>query len=302
MSLSPLSNGDSGFDARTKINAGLSALNALVSPAVYYVDTANGDDDTGAVGNPALPYATAQAAFDDWQAAGIAGRMHLMRTATDAGGITLAASMMVPLHITGEGHAASKLGGITADGAAGDPGPEAGGGQPGAPGYGVSITSDWSVNMGAITGRGGAGGAGGTSTIVNTNGGQGGDSSLMRLFNVMCEYVSLTGGSGGAGSSFDGNDVGGDGGACSQAVLIGVHSRHVNGIQMAPGGGGSGSIGGSAGADAADATVVRCVCEAGLAVAATTGIVSHCLAYSYTLTVGLTESFNATNAVPPTWP
>ena len=124
----------------------------------------------------------------------------------------------------------------------------------------------------------------------------------MRLFNVMCEYVSLIGGSGGAGASFDGNDVGGDGGACSQAVLIGVHSRHVNGIQMAPGGGGSGSIGGSAGADAADATVVRCVCEAGLAVAATTGIVSHCLASSYTLTVGVPESFNAAYNVPPTWP
>lgn len=299
MSLSTLSNGDSGFDARTKINAGLSALNALVSPAVYYVDTANGNDGTGAVGNPALPYATAQTAFEDWQAEGIAGRMHLMRTATDAGGITLATDMSAPLHITGEGYAASKLGGITASGAAGADGDADLSGVSGYTGPVINITSDWSVNLGAVAGNGGKGGDGGPAVSVDTSGGAGGDAPPTRLINAVVESVELLGGNGGNGQYYSGGDVGGNGGSLTAVILEGLRVVGAAGINMDVGDGGSGTTPGSEGLPGS-LWAVDCLVDFSFVVIGSVGFVSGCQGTTISITGTVTDAGN--NVTAPTYP
>lgn len=299
MALPTLSNGDSGLDARTKINAGLSALNALVSPAVYYVDTANGNDGTGAVGNPALPYATAQAAFDDWQAAGIAGRMHIRRTATDAGGITLATNMGAPLHITGEGCAASNLGGITASGAAGADGDADLSGVSGYTGPVINITSDWSVNLGAVVGNGGKGGDGGPAISVDTSGGAGGDSPPTRLINAVVESIELLGGNGGNGLSYTGSDTGGNGGSLTTTILEGLRVVGATGINMAVGVGGSGTTPGSDGSPG-PLWAVGCLVDFSFIVIGSVGFVSGCQGTTIGISGTVTDAGN--NVTAPTYP
>lgn len=283
--------------AYVEISAG--GGSSLNFPAVYYVDTANGNDGTGAVGNPALPYATAQAAFDDWQTAGIAGRMHLMRTPTHAGGITLAAGMAVPLHITGEGYAASKLGGITASGAAGADGDADLSGVSGYTGPVINITSDWSVNLGAVAGNGGKGGDGGLATSVDTSGGAGGAAPPTRLINAVVESVELLGGNGGNGQNYSGSDVGGEGGSLTSVILEGLRVVGAAGINMDVGVGGSGSSIGSAGAPG-PLWAVGCLVDFSFIVIGSVGFVSGCQGTTISISGTVTDAGN--NVTAPTYP
>lgn len=272
---------------------------ALNFPAVYYVDTANGNDGTGAVGNPALPYATAQAAFDDWQAAGIAGRMHLMRTPTNAGGITVAANMTVPLHITGEGFGASKLGGLTASGSAGAGGDADLPGVSGNSGCTINSTSDWSVNLGAVVGNGGAGGAGGPAVSVDTSGGAGGGSSPTRLINAVVESVELRGGNGGNGQNYSGGDVGGNAGPLSTTILEGLRVIGAAGINMAVGVGGSGTTPGSDGLPG-PLWAEGCLVDFSFDVIGSAGFVSSCRGTTVSVSGTVTDAGN--NITAPTYP
>jgi hypothetical protein len=73
MALTQLTNGMSGSDCRTNINASFTkvdTLGVISTPKVYYVET-TGNDSTGAVGNPALPYATGTAAEAAGHAVGV---------------------------------------------------------------------------------------------------------------------------------------------------------------------------------------------------------------------------------------
>ena len=66
MTLDTINNGESGLSARTKINAVIGAVNATVkiaTPGIAYVES-TGNDGTGAVGDPTLPFANLQAAYD----------------------------------------------------------------------------------------------------------------------------------------------------------------------------------------------------------------------------------------------
>jgi hypothetical protein len=60
--LSAINNGDSGSSARSKINAVIAAVNGLVTPYVAYIE-GNGNDGTAVIGDPTLPFQTAQAAI-----------------------------------------------------------------------------------------------------------------------------------------------------------------------------------------------------------------------------------------------
>lgn len=293
MPLKPLIAGMVNVPAATEAPGGSS----LVTPAVYYVDTANGNDGTGAVGNPSLPYATAQAAFDDWQTAGIAGRMHLMRTATNAGGITLAASMPAPLHITGEGYAASNLGGITASGSAGADGDPDLPGVSGNSGSSINVTSDWSVNLGAVVGNGGAGGAGGPAVSVDTSGGAGGGSSPARLINAVVESVELLGGDGGIGQSYSGGDFGGDGGPLAVAILEGLRVIGASGVNIAVGVGGAATTPGSNGAPGT-LWAVDCLVDFSFVVIGSAGLVSGCHSPMISISGAVTDAGNNITAPP----
>jgi len=73
MALTQLTNGMSGSDCRTNINASFTkvdTLDVISTPKVYYVET-TGNDSTGTVGNPALPYATGTAAEAAGYAVGV---------------------------------------------------------------------------------------------------------------------------------------------------------------------------------------------------------------------------------------
>jgi hypothetical protein len=72
------------------------ALNdrSISNTRIYYVDSASGNDVTAQIGNPAKPYATAQAAYDDAETAGVFYSIHL---GYGDYSITLSSSMTGPL-------------------------------------------------------------------------------------------------------------------------------------------------------------------------------------------------------------
>ncbi len=300
MALSTLSNGESGLDARTKINAAIAALNVGV-PKTYFVSASLGDDGTAEVGNPALPYQTAQAAFDDWLVTAAEGHIHIMDG--DAGGLVLVGNMGHTLHITGNGAAFCYVGGIAASGVYGSGGDPDQGGSNGDDGFTMLFTSDYSVNFGAIHGNGGDGGSGGAPVNQNTNGGSGGACSLTRMLNVLCEALSIYGGNGGAGQSFDGGDSGGDGGGLSEVILSGVIAKSAGdtSITLWPGGAGGGSLVGSEGSGGT-ALIMFCRLTNALTAYATAGVVANNTASSFTIAGGVTESGNAPTAQSISWP
>lgn len=275
-------------------------LGTVTDPKTVFVSASLGNDGTAVVGSPTKPYATAQAAFDAWTALNAPGRLHVLDGTLS--GITLAADMSHALHITGNGPASCKLGGITANGANGAVGAEDQGGQNGSPGWAGLFTSDYSVNCGNISGNGGDGGSGGTPTNVNTGGGVGGACAPMRLLNLLCERVDINGGTGGGSGSFDGGDGGGFGGSMQDVLLSGVITRgSAAGINIAPGAGGGGTVNGDPGS-AGMALVLQCRCNFGLNVQAATGGVLNNIAYGVSVTGGVNDSGNTFHAQSIDWP
>lgn len=263
---------------------------SIAYPKTFFVSASLGDDDTGAVGNPALPYATAQAAFDAWMALASSGQLHVMDGSV--GGIALAADMSYTLHLTGNGPAACNLGGLNANGVIGASGSEDADGAAGSAGFTALFTSDYSINCGVITGVGGAGGHGGTPSNVNTHGGAGGASAPMRLLNMLCDSVTIYGGSGGNGSSYDGNDNGGNGGSVQDVMLSGMITRDSGiGINICPGAAGSGWYPGTDGT-AGMALIIHCRLVAALNVIATSGGVLNNTAQSVSVSGGAVDGGN----------
>jgi len=269
-------------------------------PKTVFVSASIGNNATAEVGNPAKPFLTAQEAFNAWVALSAPGRLHVMDGSV--GGITLTTDMGYDLHITGAGPWCN-LGGFYADGVDGGPADEGSPGLTGGNGYSFRLTSDWSVNLGAITGNGGPGSNGGVSVDIDTAGGDGGASSDAKLYHILCESVTLRGGDGGyeGGSGYGGNQ-GGVGGSLSNAILIGVHCDG-NGISMTEGAGGFGStFSGSNGSLATTVTVLDCVCYAEFSIAGVTGLVANNVAYSLSVIGGVPESNNVFIQVAPAWP
>lgn len=197
---------------------------SISTPKIAYVET-NGDNGTAAIGNPALPYATAQAAYNALAAAS-AGDYTLHIGAGTFAGITLAVGWSANVKaIVGRGYLVSRLGGITGAGATGGDG---GTDEPGLPGAaGLSITdlcSDFSVNLGDIDVHGGDGGDGGTSGDGEQgyNGGDGGEGGQLRLRNCVCNSINNRAGDGGAGAVGNStNGFGGNGGSSASLHLHG---------------------------------------------------------------------------------
>lgn len=197
---------------------------SISTPKIAYVET-NGDNGTAAIGNPALPYATAQAAYNALAAAS-AGDYTLHIGAGAFAGITLAVGWSANVKaIVGRGYLVSRLGGITGAGATGGDGGTDEPGLPGAAGSSITdLCSDLSVNLGDIDVHGGDGGDGGTSGdgAQGYNGGQGGEGGQLRLRNCVCNSINNRAGDGGAGAVGNStNGSGGDGGISASLHLHG---------------------------------------------------------------------------------
>ena len=86
------------------------------TPNTLYVET-NGSDSTGVIGNPALPVATAQKAYEIWRDAVTKPLIHF--GVGTFSGFVANASMSVPMYIIGEGAGLSIINSITTTGVAG---------------------------------------------------------------------------------------------------------------------------------------------------------------------------------------
>lgn len=230
-------------------NAALAAaLAAIAIPRTVFVSASIGNNATAEVGNPAKPYATAQAAFNAWVALSAPGRLHVMDGSV--GGISLTTDMSYVLHITGSGPWCN-LGGVTSIGEVGLTGEEDSTGGDGSPGHTIDIASDHSVNLGAIVGAGGAGGQGGFGASLGTTGGNGGMAPNVRLRWVLCDSLAINGGTGGDGVAFEGGgDTAGNGGDMgnfhiTDLICLGefVSSPGGPGAGITPGGNGNPSDG-----------------------------------------------------------
>jgi len=63
MSLTQITEGMSGLNARNAINEAISSIDGLNTPRIAYVES-NGNDSFGQIGNPAKPFLTIEAAID----------------------------------------------------------------------------------------------------------------------------------------------------------------------------------------------------------------------------------------------
>lgn len=64
MSLDTLNNGDSGLEARTKINAAIAAINAAPFQSQAWIEPGTGNDGTGVIEDSGKPFASIQAAYN----------------------------------------------------------------------------------------------------------------------------------------------------------------------------------------------------------------------------------------------
>ncbi|MGV3659796.1 MAG: hypothetical protein ACO1TE_06420 [Prosthecobacter sp.] len=247
---------------------------SILSSGVFYV-MSDGDDGTAQPGNPALPYATVQAAFEAWTGTDAPGTLVL--GVGTFGSLTLTGHMSRPLAILGMGRDQSMLTGIHADGAEGAAAEENQHGNEGQPGWTIDISGNKSVHLGPIYGQGGAGGTGGHPIDGATNGGAGGAGSHIRLRGCVAGSISTNAGNGGLGVPHDGSgDTGGPGAQCGSLWIEGCHIE--GGLYHSPGGGGNGSISGPAGEEATQAVVVGNFFTADMTVCANSGIVAHNIA------------------------
>ena len=165
---------------------------------------AAGNDATAAVGDPARPFRTAQAAFD--AAAALPGDRVLRFGAGDFGGITLAADWPERISLAGAGATVSRLGGITATGAPGPNGANETGGTPAGPGgkggngFAVRVATDRAIDLGNITTQGGPGGSCGQNldgTYTPLRDGVGGNGGAVELTGCTARDVIASAGSNG---------------------------------------------------------------------------------------------------------
>jgi hypothetical protein len=185
-------------------------------PNVAWVNS-GGNDSTGAIGNPGLPYLTAQAAFDDGAYVFELGYGSYSIEHTSA----LGSVFEIALFVRGLGKGQSSLA-IDWNGTEGTPAdPVASPGNGDRPAK-LVLQSDRSVAI-DLTMTGGAGGAGlpgepGTESTAGGNGGGGGNGSDMpELLANGCYFSAISrspgaGGTGGAGGSDGGAGAGANGG------------------------------------------------------------------------------------------
>jgi hypothetical protein len=230
----------------------------ISNPKVVYV-SADGNNDTAEIGNPAKPFATAQAAANAIAAAS-AGSYTMRLGAGSFGGITYTAQIADRLRsILGEGPSLSHLGGITASGANGVSGAgEFADGGSGANGIDINIIGDGTVNLGDIVVNGGAGGAGAISTDGESggNGGVGGAAGELTLESFSLGNIVANGGEGGEGAiGYLSSGNGGDGGGISG---ISLKRCTFDTLQQESGQGNGGSTTGSDGAATAPMLISWC--------------------------------------------
>ena len=214
---------------------------AISNPKVAYVRS-DGNNSTAVIGNPALPFVTAQAAANAMAAA--SGGSYTMRLGTGTfGGIIYTAQIADRLRsIIGEGPSVSLLGGITASGANSAAGTsESVEGGFGGNGIDINLIGDGTVNLGDVIVSGGIGGDGSVSTDGESggNGGVGGAAGALNLEGFHLINIIADGGSGGSGASGNNtNGAGGDGGPVSSITL-----KHCtfNNLSQGAGTGGSGA-------------------------------------------------------------
>ena len=174
-------------------------LDALPGRGTDAFVSATGNDATAAVGDPARPFRTAQAAFD---AAAAGGDRVLRFGAGDFGGITLAADWPERISLAGAGATVTRLGGIIARGAPGVAGANETSGSPATPGtnggngWTVRIATDGAINLGQIDLSGGPGGDGGQNldgTYPPDSGGGGGTGGTLELTGCVLDEVFANG-------------------------------------------------------------------------------------------------------------
>jgi hypothetical protein len=231
----------------------------IPNPKVVYV-SADGNNDTAEIGNPAKPFVTAQAAANAI-AAGPAGSYTMRLGAGSFGGIAYTALISDRLRsILGEGPSLSFLGGITATGSNGIIGTVESGetGGVGGNGFYVSLIGDGTVNLGDVIVSGGIGGDGSVSTDGENggSGGNGGDSGVITLEGFRAENIVANGGQGGSGGS--GMNTSGNGGNGGNISEISLKRCTFNNFDQSAGAGGVGSSYGSDGAATAPMLIVWC--------------------------------------------
>ena len=175
-------------------------LDALPGRGTDAFVSAAGNDATAAIGDPARPFRTAQAAFD--AARGLPGDRVLRFGAGDFGGITLAADWPERIQLAGVGATVTRLGGIMARGASGEAGanetsesPAGYGGNAGN-GWTVRLASDGQIDLGVIDASGGVGGNPGQNldgTYAPNSAGFGGSGGTVELTGCVLGAVFANG-------------------------------------------------------------------------------------------------------------
>lgn len=227
---------------------------SIALPVQAWVDATEGDDLTGAVGSPATPYETLQAAYDDgarvFHVSGSVGALALAdatqhvvflgvgRDRSLVGAITLAAGSSRTVQISGNGAALVAVASIATT----SPSDTAGA---------YLVLNDFYLS-GALT-RAGKTGADGGPGNPGGNGDTGGYSGPTKMGDVEFNgHITFTGGAGGDGGG--GNAVeefgsnggdGGSGGFGGELIMVRCSSGGSLNITMSGGDGGSGGEPGS---------------------------------------------------------
>ena len=250
-----------------------SAGGTISTPRVYYVET-SGNDTTGD-GTMALPYLTAQKAFDIAYAATGEQAIKLGVTNANFGAVTLTAGQTWPSRI--------RLHGVSASGSVIS--------LVTGPGVALNINGNGSVTILETINDGSSGGEGAS----------GGDSAQVRYTALTSGPISATGGQGGMGT-FGGDDPGGNGGnggnggaiILSNVEIIG--SSLLNVASGSGGSGGSGSPNGSDGSAGAEGVVELDLVNAP-AFIQPVGAASTTIGRSY-IPTGITFTDRGGNAIP----
>ena len=175
-------------------------LDALPGQGTDAFVSAAGNDATGAIGDPARPFRTAQAAFD--AAVALPGDRVLRFGAGDFGGITLTADWPERISLAGAGATVTRLSWIMAKGAPGVAGADETSGSPATPGtdggngWTVRLATDGQINLGFIDVTGGAGGDGGRNldgSYMPGSGGGGGSGGTVELTGCVLTEVFANG-------------------------------------------------------------------------------------------------------------
>ncbi|WP_395735179.1 hypothetical protein [Prosthecobacter sp.] len=105
MALDTLNNGDSGLQARTKINAAIAAVNSAVFASQAWIEPDSGSDVTGTIESSGKPFATIQAAYD-------AGA-HIFHIGKGSAGDLVLSPLGDSIQLAGLGSEVSSMGSIT---------------------------------------------------------------------------------------------------------------------------------------------------------------------------------------------